>query len=389
MPPPSSPRQLSSRGASSAGNTSQNRPQILKERENSRRTNAGFVATRQLPEVQYTVYVRLPFNRNGFIDPPRVDWDTSKDQYVKQMLPTVMQFKEQDWDTLAAHLQVSRAFLLQEVAWQLENNLSSVRAQMTKTGTGAPVVNTNNLPPPPSPGPVSPATPMTNTPRVTIPPVFEPRLTSALSVRSTTTPTPRGSPAPQQFLSNRRVPTDPLTTNTPRPVSRHRTEPLNTNRYTQNEPTIASSSKPHRFSNPVPTDIDASESAPPSECSTATSSEDDDDDQSHGRLIRRLPMFLKKQSSQSEDEEEPAFLPFSGTGTVTLPRPDALRRRVIDSAGPSSPSMGSSFSDLSDASVTQSAMEEAYLSTMQAGGIGSRISTIGHAMGSRYFRSQQ
>jgi hypothetical protein len=166
-------------------------------------------------------------------------------------------------------------------------------------------------------------------------------------MRSATTPTPRGSPAPQQFLSNRRVPTDPLSTNAPRPVSRHSTEPLNTNRYTPNEPTISSSSRPHRFSNPVPTETDTNESAPPSECSTATSSEDEDDDQSHGRLIRRLPMFLKKQSSQSEDEEEPAFLPFSGTGTVTLPRPDALRRRVIDSAGPSSPSMGSSFSDLS------------------------------------------
>lgn len=165
-------------------------------------------------------------------------------------------------------------------------------------------------------------------------------------MRSATTPTPRGSPAPQQFLSNRRVPTDPLSTNAPRPVSRHSTEPLNTNRYTPNEPTISSSSRPHRFSNPIPTETDTNESAPPSECSTATSSEDEDD-QSHGRLIRRLPMFLKKQSSQSEDEEEPAFLPFSGTGTVTLPRPDALRRRVIDSAGPSSPSMGSSFSDLS------------------------------------------
>jgi len=60
--------------------------------------------------------------------------------------------------------------------------------------------------------------------------------------------------------------------------------------------------------------------------------------------------------------------------------------------------MGSSFSDLSDASVSQSAMEEAYLSTLQAGGggggLGSRISFLGRAMGgggggggSRYFNS--
>ena len=71
--------------------------------------------------------------------------------------------------------------------------------------------------------------------------------------------------------------------------------------------------------------------------------------------------------------------------------------------------MGSSFSDLSgkssrqvgdergcgrgwsglmgtDASVSQSAMEEAFLSTMNAGGMASRMSTIGQAVRSRYFQ---
>ncbi|AEO65075.1 uncharacterized protein THITE_37358, partial [Thermothielavioides terrestris NRRL 8126] len=52
------------------------------------------------------------------------------------------------------------------------------------------------------------------------------------------------------------------------------------------------------------------------------------------------------------------------------------------------PSMGSSFSDLDDASVTQSALEEALASGMQDGTIGSRMSviggTIGHALRSRY-----
>jgi len=129
--------------------------------------------------------------------------------------------------------------------------------------------------------------------------------------------------------------------------------------------------------------------------STSSSSEDEGDNQ----LIRRLPLFLKKQHSLgSEDEggDEEPFLPFSAGdanfsprdaamgGTVTLqPRPstdnsgrngldssrpgvdgyglrnnsttrrrssilDSPRRRAVaDSAGPSSPSMGSSFSDLS------------------------------------------
>lgn len=43
------------------------------------------------------------------------------------------------------------------------------------------------------------------------------------------------------------------------------------------------------------------------------------------------------------------------------------------------PSMGSSFSDLSGASVAQSALEEALMSDLRAdgGGLGSRVSTVG------------
>lgn len=134
--------------------------------------------------------------------------------------------------------------------------------------------------------------------------------------------------------------------------------------------------------------------------SASSSSDGEEDD---NPILRKLPAFLKKQNNSSSDddggEEEPAFLPFSTgdgspstgvSGTVTLrgarrasgagrkgkdsaneneddataaspsPRVDPLkrnsksswatgspRRAVADSAGPSSPSMGSSFSDLS------------------------------------------
>lgn len=45
--------------------------------------------------------------------------------------------------------------------------------------------------------------------------------------------------------------------------------------------------------------------------------------------------------------------------------------------------MGSSFSDLDDLSVTQSALEEALLSNMQHGsiGMGSRMSSLRDALG--------
>lgn len=62
------------------------------------------------------------------------------------------------------------------------------------------------------------------------------------------------------------------------------------------------------------------------------------------------------------------------------------RGRVTREGSDGTPSMGSSFSDLDDASVTQSALEEALASRMQDGGgtIGSRMSTFGAAIRSRY-----
>ena len=46
--------------------------------------------------------------------------------------------------------------------------------------------------------------------------------------------------------------------------------------------------------------------------------------------------------------------------------------------------MGSSFSDLDNESVTQSALEEALADGMQQGGMASRMSTISQALRSKY-----
>ncbi|KAL4873578.1 hypothetical protein BDV12DRAFT_80911 [Aspergillus spectabilis] len=61
-------------------------------------------------------------------------------------------------------------------------------------------------------------------------------------------------------------------------------------------------------------------------------------------------------------------------------RSNASGRDISDGT----PSMGSSFSDLDDTSVTQSMLEEALLSNMQHGGMASRMSTISQALRSRY-----
>ncbi|KAL6713427.1 uroporphyrin-III C-methyltransferase [Lecanora helva] len=60
------------------------------------------------------------------------------------------------------------------------------------------------------------------------------------------------------------------------------------------------------------------------------------------------------------------------------------RRAAKEGGSDGTPSMGSSFSDLDDASVTQSALEEALANEMTQGGIGSRMSTISQALRSRY-----
>ena len=62
---------------------------------------------------------------------------------------------------------------------------------------------------------------------------------------------------------------------------------------------------------------------------------------------------------------------------------EKLSPRYKKSGSEGSPSMGSSFSDLDDASVTQSALEEALLSNMQHGsiGMGSRMSSLRDALG--------
>lgn len=62
-----------------------------------------------------------------------------------------------------------------------------------------------------------------------------------------------------------------------------------------------------------------------------------------------------------------------------------LSPRYRRSGSEGSPSMGSSFSDLDDASITQSALGEALLSNMQHGslGMGSRMSSLRDALGRR------
>ncbi|TVY51870.1 Autophagy-related protein, partial [Lachnellula suecica] len=123
-------------------------------------------------------------------------------------------------------------------------------------------------------------------------------------------------------------------------------------------------------------------------------------------IARRLPTHKKSmevaQQSQTSDSSASSTAPVA---RQPLPREQKHRptgplspRRTAELAGRSpgmkgkgregsdgTPSMGSSFSDLDDASVTQSALEEALASNMQAGGgMASRMSSISQALRSKY-----
>lgn len=96
--------------------------------------------------------------------------------------------------------------------------------------------------------------------------------------------------------------------------------------------------------------------------------------------------------------------PVSGPQRTLEPRQNSRRSNTSGrEASDGTPSMGSSFSDLDgrfpdpeddelllidppDASVTQSALEEALMSNMQHGGMASRMSTISQALRSRYLQ---
>lgn len=93
--------------------------------------------------------------------------------------------------------------------------------------------------------------------------------------------------------------------------------------------------------------------------------------------------------------------PLSPRRVANLSRQSSRQQGSANQSSEETPSMGSSFSDLDgifpfspvlvtilltmlDASVTQSALEEALLSNMQHGGMASRMSTISQALRSRY-----
>ncbi|KAK6839731.1 hypothetical protein PG987_005597 [Apiospora arundinis] len=408
-------------------------------------------------EPTYTVFIRLPFPRGDFVDPPPVNWDSSKDEALWNIISEVAK-TEIDWNDIATRFQVTVDFLLQQVAFLTERHASQVRAQMRKAAAVA----------------RSSAAPSPGTRRRSAYDSRRFRTADGLCCPQSTT-SPIITVHPPRLASPRNdasVPGTPMRA-TPRPPST-RTSSSNTAVY--NARNLGGSGKgtarqlgadnPARkrlSSLPMTASIDDEpEPDPPSPGPAETSSADSSSSESspaQSRIIRRPPRFQSNDGpsfADDEEDDEPAFLPYrkqadassSGNNDLTatlkgdpatdlrnrrLPKAHHHRihqsqtsdssagsatpgvkgssadktkpsgplspRRTMELAGRSpsgkgkgysrdsdeTPSMGSSFSDLDDASVTQSALEEALASKMQDGGtIGSRMSTFSNVFRSRY-----
>ncbi|KAI1466541.1 uncharacterized protein F4812DRAFT_82724 [Daldinia caldariorum] len=434
------------------------------------------------PEPTYTVFVRLPFPRGGFVDPPPVNWDSSKDEILWDIVSHPSR-TEIDWNDIANSFGVTVDFLLQQVTWLTDRHASQVRNQMRRAVAAA-----RSSAQSPQPGPDSPylAEPMRRTASgdrsVRAPSALSIRKDSALPRNDGSVPgTPmRSTPRPtvaRTSSSNTAVvyTVRNLNSSGKAPVKpnidsqRHRLSslPIATSvdeEDTQNNNNNNSDNQKTEIPSPVPDDYSDSES------SSSSSSP------AQSRIIRRPPRFQGTDaapSSFADDEDDgdddddddddagPAFLPYQlqadgssgaqhdlnatlrgnpsrdfvkrhaaaaaamGSGRVHRSQtsdsstnstaPSAMSnsrtgpgggplspRRTMELAGRSpgakgkgkghsknsdsgTPSIGSSFSDLDDTSVTQSALEEAFASQIQHGTMSNLRGTISAAFrGSRY-----
>ncbi|KAJ5712332.1 hypothetical protein N7493_008800 [Penicillium malachiteum] len=417
------------------------------------------MATKADPgDTNFTVFIRLPFPRHHFIDPPPVEWNAAKDQALWDILSRPSRGDGIDWKALADSFDVTLQFLLQQAAWLYDRQFSHVRAQMRKYD---PTAQSNS--PSPAPGSISgsvalmgPAAKGSGTNGLRPPPRQSsqqkeiPQRVSGHGRRTSTAST--------TTINQFRVSEDPSRTGTPTAEGERQRDSISHRPQTnkREQAPIA----PFMRSPPLEEeDI----------LSSSSDSDSEEDLQPAAHRFRRFGQFSMHRASLREDENDeeddtPAFLPTShdperaardraspvmgSTLRVNADRAPVARRRLPDrtvttvpvgyesstssmssgvpvavhrdgeirrsghgsgtlgpqrvgepprlsphksnasgrEASDGTPSMGSSFSDLDDTSVTQSAMEEALISNMQHGGMASRMSTISQALRSRYLQ---
>ncbi|KAI3544253.1 hypothetical protein CSPX01_05705 [Colletotrichum filicis] len=380
----------------------------------------------------YTVFVRLPILRGDFADPPPVNWDSAKDDVLWNIISGATK-QEIDWNELALRFDVTVDFLLQQVAYLTERHTAQLRAQVRKAtaaakGSSAPspvpgaephthqrtvsALSIRRDSPLPRTDTSTPATPITSSLRPNITRnASSGTITRNLGGGSTTRQSKPATSRPSNDNQRRRLSSLPIqsTPRSPEPTSPEADE-LSSPTSSDDESSPAQSRiirRPPRFQQrDGPADLeDEDEDTEPAFLqykpqSSNTSAQDMGSTlRGDPRHARRTPKGKEKiHHSETSDSStsSPAMVsrgPSTGerrpAGPLSPRRPAELSGKSPSRKGYSrdgsdgTPSMGSSFSDLDDASVTQSALEEALASKMQDGGIGSRFS-ISQAFRSRY-----
>ncbi|KAK5114645.1 hypothetical protein LTR62_002218 [Meristemomyces frigidus] len=422
-------------------------------------------------KVHYTCFIRLPFPRGDFQDPPAIEWDASKDRALWKVISksTNTKIQELNWDEVAARFQVDLPFLLQQAAWLYEQHLEGMRKQMQKLGQShavAPVLSGDGSTISTTPG----AVPTQRQPSGESSAPRVPSVISTLKAQGIVGATGSGS-----------LGSDGSTPGTPRSAKPPISRSPSTITVTQSKLMSGSSKQPvSLFQRGQRTSGDSQKQGHNlvSTHDNIHASQDEEvlDSDSEEELSRtasqafrraplgKKPLALKRVSSDDEaehdenddedDDGSEGFLPFAATikaatrGQTTLPpktaaqgrapgttRPSTATKQSHSNPGPESdttsstssaaqaapstssdsatlpttrpnplsprqraalasaaspksrrtdgsegsPSMGSSFSDLDDASVTQSALEEALLSGVQKGNL-SLVGRMGGVM---------
>ncbi|KAH0556285.1 hypothetical protein GP486_005788 [Trichoglossum hirsutum] len=297
-------------------------------------------------DTHFSVFVRLPFPRNGFIDPAPVDWDASKDRALWKILSRASRSSDLDCSCLAVcpilsnviannstgkgladNFQVSLPFLLQQAAWLYERELSQVRAQMRRVGGLAP----SNMPSPvpgsaPGPAPTG-GYAMRRTGSGSTGGAVA-RVPSALSVRpkESTIPNsvpstpikPSAYPMSRTSSANTAIPSRPIVPQSPRQKTDHLRR-----RSSLNVETIRGTPEPSPnapLKNPSAAESPSAGTTETSEASSSSGSDSDAPQLVLKSQILRSPRFTVKgkvradpyaDDDDDDDDDSPAFLPFS------------------------------------------------------------------------------
>jgi hypothetical protein len=92
---------------------------------------------RESRPVHYTVFIRLPFRRDDFEDPPIVNWDAGKDTQLWKIIAKA-DSKELDWEDIASRFRVTLPFLLQQAAHLYDRHFEAMRGVVNRLSVASP-----------------------------------------------------------------------------------------------------------------------------------------------------------------------------------------------------------------------------------------------------------